>query len=62
MNTGQKITHDIYANSNYLHIPLTSKILSVAEGDLIKLVVQANIDDLIKAYDNGTYLSVEVVD
>lgn len=46
----------------YQHMPIASKVISVSEGDLIKLLVQGTEGDRIRNYPQGTFLCVEVVD
>lgn len=49
-------------SGGYLHMPIPSKIISVTEGDLIKLMIQGEVEDRIRNYPQGTFLCVEVVD
>lgn len=51
-----------YCNAQYQHIGYSETIVSVTEGDTIDLEAQGTANDLVKAYDSGTYLCVEVID
>ena len=49
-------------SGGYQHMPIASKIISVIQGDLIKLMVSGTEEDRIRNYPQGTFLCVEVVD
>lgn len=65
-NTTEIANVNVSASGNtsggYQHVPVPTKIISVSEGDLIKLAIQGAEGDLIKSYPQGTFLCVEVVD
>lgn len=61
-NNIQIATMNNYANNQYQHFGVSSPIFAVQQGDKIRLAMIGNANDLIKAYSNGTFLSVEVVD
>lgn len=55
----------IYTNarpqSDFIHIAIPEKIISVSEGDSIDLHITAEKNDVIKSYHHGTFLTVEVM-
>lgn len=60
-NTGRVVVENRIISNQYRTITTASKVIPVKEGDLIKLAVQCTADDVYKAYDEATFLSVEVI-
>lgn len=60
-NTGRVVVENRIITNQYRTITTASKVIPVKEGDLIKLAVQCTAKDVYKAYDEATFLSVEVI-
>lgn len=63
-NNKQIISHNQKLTDNYEHIALPEKLIDVKKGDIINLVVKSEkaTGTLIKNYEDGTFLTVEVVE
>ncbi len=48
-------------SSQFLHYATAPRVLSVTQGDIIEMRITGAANDIIKAYGDGTYLTVEVV-
>lgn len=57
------VAHNQRGAFEYVHVALPEKIIDVKEGDVIGLGVVSKQDaTVIKNYENGTFLTVEVVE
>lgn len=57
------VAHNQRGNFEYVHVALPEKVIDVKEGDVIGLGVVSKQDaTVIKNYENGTFLTVEVVE
>ena len=63
-NNKQIVIHNQRFTDNYEHITLPEKLIDVIKGDIIKLAVRSEkaTGALIKNYETGTFLTVEVVE
>ena len=62
LNTNNQATVNKYMADQYDHISIPSKLITVAEDDIIYLKVKGAKNDIFKYYDAGTYLTVEVIE
>lgn len=57
------VAHNQRGDFEYAHVALPEKVIDVKEGDVIGLGVVSKQDaTVIKNYENGTFLTVEVVE
>lgn len=57
------VAHNQRGDFEYVHVALPEKVIDVKEGDVIGLGVVSKQDaTVIKNYENGTFLTVEVVE
>lgn len=63
-NNKQMVIHNQRFTDNYEHITLPEKLIDVIKGDIINLAVRSEkaTGVLIKNYETGTFLTVEVVE
>lgn len=63
-NNKQIVIHNQRFTDNYEHITLPEKLIDVIKGDIINLAVRSEkaTGALIKNYETGTFLTVEVVE
>ena len=52
---------NIRPTSGYLHISIPERLVTVSEGDAIRLCITGAKSDRIKSYGTGTFLTVEVM-
>jgi hypothetical protein len=62
LNTNNQAAVNKYMADQYDHISIPSKLITVAEDDIIYLKVKGAKNDIFKYYDAGTYLTVEVIE
>lgn len=63
-NNNQIVMHNQRLNDDYEHLALPEKLIDVVKGDIINLAVKSEKTSgtLIKNYEDGTFLTVEVVE
>lgn len=61
-NTNSVATTIVSGNSPYITSAIASKVIDVAEGDLIKLIADSGVGGSVRPYADNTYLCVEKVE
>lgn len=63
-NNNQIVMHNQRLTDDYEHLALPEKLIDVKKGDIINLAVKSEkaTGALIKNYEDGTFLTVEVVE